>query len=173
MPRETINKASAPFSTSSLPTWGPTNSTRRTSAEASSWRSAAITVSDNWALDISGLTGSRIRTSRDVPKFCTLASVIPSFARSGPYSYDVSRLGISNFHYGSASEIDAQIQPLGYEKKYRHEKSHQRYGGGIFPPAHEGDVVLDSKKFHTYLYLPKRCTSPLPGMIPQLKSVNK
>ena len=90
----------------------------------------------------------------DVPKFCTLASGIPSLTSVSRILVDVRRLGIADLHYRAASKIDAQIQSLGEEKKYRDNKSQQRNGGGIFPPAHEGNIALDSEKFHPDPYLP-------------------
>ena len=51
MPSATSSSASAPFSTSSLPTCGPTNSTRFCGAGGVVGLSAPITVSDSLALD--------------------------------------------------------------------------------------------------------------------------
>ena len=75
MPTITSSKASAPFSASSLPTCGPTNSTRRNVAPGASALSAVITDSPILAVFCSLLSGRRIMTSWLEPKFCTAMSV--------------------------------------------------------------------------------------------------
>ena len=71
-----ITKASAfrPLVTSSCPTCGPTNSTRRSVTSGLAAFSSAITLSLCSADVTPCLSGRRIITSRDEPKFCTSTS---------------------------------------------------------------------------------------------------
>ncbi len=75
IPIHTTRSASAPFSASSLPTWGPTNSTRRNSTSLLSACKVAITFCERSVLDCPWTSGILIRTSRDEPKFCTAVSL--------------------------------------------------------------------------------------------------
>ncbi|MNC94488.1 hypothetical protein D3C83_113540 [compost metagenome] len=73
MPRHVTSSASAPYSASSLPTCGPTNSTRRTSAPGSAPRSSFCTCCEIAEVDWFFSIGMRISTSREEPKVCTSA----------------------------------------------------------------------------------------------------
>ena len=80
MPSTTKASALRPSVASSSPTCGPTNSVRRSVAVSSCAFSAAITLSLCCAELTPFCAGSRISTSREVPKFCTCTSVKPWFA---------------------------------------------------------------------------------------------
>ncbi|MDT4869495.1 hypothetical protein FQZ97_1045270 [compost metagenome] len=75
MPMTTTSSAIRPLCSSSWPTCGPTNSTRRSSTPESAAFSAAMTVS-LWVAEVwPSCRGRRIMTSCEVPKFCTWKSV--------------------------------------------------------------------------------------------------
>src|SRR3569832_1723456 len=80
MPKATTSSASAPLSYSSLPTCGPTKSTRFNSCPGVVAVSAAITRLLVSAALLSPLLGRRIRTSWLVPKVWTDTSVSPAFS---------------------------------------------------------------------------------------------
>ncbi len=71
MPTAVTSSARAPYSASSRPTCGPTNSTRRSSAEASCSFSTPISFCERSAVDWFFSRCMRISTSREEPKFCT------------------------------------------------------------------------------------------------------
>ncbi len=77
MPTATTNSASAPLSYSSLPTCGPTKSTFFSVTSGVCALSVVITCSLICAALADWLTGSRISTSFEVPKFCTEISLRP------------------------------------------------------------------------------------------------
>ncbi len=74
MPTTTNSNAIRPLCSSSWPTCGPTNSTRRNCTSAF-WACRADSTVRLWAAVSSfGRTGRRIITSCEVPKFCTWKS---------------------------------------------------------------------------------------------------
>ena len=75
MPPITSSSAIAPSEASSLPTCGPTNSTRRSSGlPPSRALRLAMTLSLTLPVSMPSRLGRRISTSRELPKFCTWAS---------------------------------------------------------------------------------------------------
>ena len=80
MPMLTRSSASAPFSYSSLPTCGPTNSTRCWVTCGSSPRSADITCSESCAVDKPSFSGRRISALLALPNVCTANSPRPSLS---------------------------------------------------------------------------------------------
>ncbi len=70
-----MSSARAPFQASSSPTCGPTNSTRWSLAAGSAADRPSMTDLERSALFCPGLSGMRMSTSRDEPKFWTEKSL--------------------------------------------------------------------------------------------------
>ncbi len=148
MPIETNSSASAPFSTSSLPTWGPRIRRGAPPRVASPFLSSAVTVSDSWALLMPCLIGRRIKTSRAVPKFCTAASTRPRWPMASRILLTIGGLRIGHFHHRAAGEIDTEVEAPGAQRTHRDQERDDRYHVEDQRIAHERDIAFYSEEFH-------------------------
>ena len=112
MPIETNSSASAPFSSSSLPTCGPTNSTRCSFTPA-------IEPASSSAMHLFGKLGAGHalldrQPDQHVAARCRssapLASVKPSRAIASRIWLEVGGLLVVDLHHRAAGEIDAEMQ---------------------------------------------------------------
>ncbi len=148
MPIEVISSASAPFSASSRPTCGPTNSTRCSFAVLSS---AVSRLHDG--LRQLGAVLARLERHADqhVARGAEVLHRIVVVAAGVERPADLVDFGgmlVADLHHRAAGELDREIQALGGEEEHCEQEGDERHHVERQRVAHEGDVAADLEEFH-------------------------
>jgi hypothetical protein len=148
MPMTTSSSARAPFSASSLPTCGPTNSTRRSVAPG---RVGSESLHHRLA-DLGGvLLGFEGQADQDVLAGAEILYREVGVAGLAEAVADLLQIGglrVVDLDQRAAGELDREVQAAAEEEEHRQQESEQRDDVEHQRMAHEGDVFSDAEEFH-------------------------